>query len=321
MKPVARLAFVLLGVVTWQGAAGASTGSIKLSENAVKQAGIVVQAVEAARFSPTVEARGRVLDPSPILSLYAKLSVATAKQAAAQAILQFSQKQEARARILYGNNQAISEQKLQQAEQAAATAQAAFSEAQSSRRALVNAATVSWGNALAASMRQPNDPLLARLAKGTAVLIGLGLPPATALPSPPQHATARAAGKQFPIVLIGPVRRMVGSYPGESFLYQAAAQPAVPIGTAITAALPSGPGRAAVRVPAAAVVWRNGDPLVFRALTKNTFQPVRIATGSQINGDYFVSAGLAPGDQVVVRGAGFLLGADSRSYAAPSGDD
>jgi multidrug efflux system membrane fusion protein len=321
MKAFNRLAIALLGVFTWQVAAAAAADSITLSAAAVKEAGIVIQSVAATRFSPKVEARGSLLDPSPVLSLYSSLSAATAKLVAARAILRFSQQQEARAKILFGNNQAISEQKFQQAEQAAAAAQAAFTEAQSSRTALINEATVDWGSALAASLQENNNPLLLQLSDGRAVLIGLSLPPATALPSPAEHAMAQAAGKHFPISLIGPVRRMVGFYPGESFLYQAAAQPGAPIGTAIVAKLPSGPQRNGVRVPAAAVVWRNGDPLVFRALRKNAFEPVRIATGAQIDGDYFVTSGLALGEQVVVRGGGFLLGAGWRSHGPPSGGD
>ncbi len=321
MKTFIWLAVAVLGLAAWEVAAAGSADSIKLSEDAVKQAGIVVKPVEAARFTPTVEARGRALDPSPLLNLHAKLSAATARTTAAEAILQFSRQQEARAKVLYGERENISEQKLQRAKQDAATAQAALAEVQSNRTALLNQAKVNWGSSLTASLQQANDPLLLQLSNGTAVLIGLSLPPATELSSPPQRAPAQAAGKHFPITLIGPVRRMVGGYPGETFLYQAPAQPGVPIGTAIVATLPTGPEHLGVIVPAAAVVWRNGDPLVFRALPKNTFETVPIAAGSRINGDYFVSAGLDPGDRIVVRGAGFLLGAGQEPHPGPSDDD
>jgi cobalt-zinc-cadmium efflux system membrane fusion protein len=74
-------------------------------------------------------------------------------------------------------------------------------------------------------------------------------------------------------------------------------------------------------VPAAAVVWRNADALVFRAVAENKFEPVPIATGSSIKGGYFVASGLKPGERVVVRGAGLLLGAAATTGSAPGNED
>ncbi|MGH7029996.1 MAG: hypothetical protein ACREEZ_06180, partial [Stellaceae bacterium] len=136
---------------------------------------------------------------------------------------------------------------------------------------------------------------------------------------PPQQVEAQSRGRRFILRLIGPVPGMLGGYPGQSLLYQAAAEPEVPIGASVAAALPAGPARAGVVVPRSAVVWRGGRALVFRAGAANHFDPVPIATTAPIAGGYFVPVGLSPSDRVVVRGAALLLGAGQA--ARPGGGE
>ncbi|MEJ2436064.1 MAG: hypothetical protein P8Y53_24065, partial [Pseudolabrys sp.] len=191
--------------------------------------------------------------------------------------------------------------------------------AQVKRAAQLASTKATWGAVMASVLRHDGEPL-PQLVAGKAILIGLSLPPGTTLASPPQHAEAEVAGTRIPLRLIGPVPGRLGRYPGQSFLYQAAAQPGVPVGTTVSATLPVGPQRKGVLVPGSAVIWRDGHALVFRAAKGGRYQPVRIATKAPRGSGYFVVRKLHPGDHVVVRGGGVLLGLLEHTPAPPDDD-
>jgi hypothetical protein len=301
-------------------AAKAVAGAVILDPGAARRAGIAVQSLAATRLAPTVQAVGAVLNPAGLLRLRGRVAAAAARVAAAAAKLALEQKEEARARLLYGQAHNISAADLQKEEEDVAAAQALLAEARAKRAALLEAAGIDWGGALATALAGGGDPL-PQLANGSAMLVGLGLPPGTVLAAPPRRAVAEAAGIRFPLSLIGPVPRMLGGYPGQSLLYRSAAQAGVPIGATVVAFLPAGPERTGVVVPRSAVLWRAGRPLVFRVRSGNRFEPVTIATDAPAAGGYFVSAALKAGDRIVVRGAALLLGAGEGPAAGGEDED
>lgn len=63
---------------------------------------------------------------------------------------------------------------------------------------------------------------------------------------------------------------------------------------------------AALVVPATAIVQRDGNPYVFTVDAKGVAHRVRVRTGTEAQGVVEILDGLAPGAQVVDRGAGFL---------------
>ncbi len=78
----------------------------------------------------------------------------------------------------------------------------------------------------------------------------------------------------------------------------------------------------ALMVPAASVVQRDGHPYVFTVDDKQVAHRQRVATGAQADGMVEIREGLAAGDKVVERGAGFLGDGDSvRVVAADAAQD
>ncbi|MGA8380042.1 MAG: hypothetical protein WB710_02815, partial [Stellaceae bacterium] len=120
--------------------------------------------------------------------------------------------------------------------------------------------------------------------------------------------------------LIGPAPGILGGYPGQSFIYRAAAQAGAPVGATVSAALPVGPRQNGVAVPRSAVVWRHGRAMVFRTEAGRRFERVAIATGSPTPSGYFVSDGLSAGDRVVVRGAALLSNGGANTGPADRDD-
>jgi NOL1/NOP2/fmu family ribosome biogenesis protein len=309
----------LLAVTTVGIAGHVAAASAVLGGHAIAQAGIAVATLHAARMRPAVAALGVVLDPAPLLQLSGQFATLAAQVDGAKAKVVLEKQQMAQAAALYRSRRIISLATYQKAVEDLTASRATLTVARTKRKALLAQTEASWGPAMAAILRRNGAPL-PQLAANKAMLVALSLPPGVTLAKPPQHVTAEAAGIRFALDLIGPVPRMLGSYPGQSFLYKAALQPGVPIGTTVSAALPTGPQQAGVEVPRSAVLWRNGHALVFRAISDHRFEPVPIATGVPAVGGYFVSARLTPGDRIVVRGAGLLLGAAGHAEAAPIGD-
>lgn len=297
----------------------AAAGPVVLSSSQIRRAGIVVETLRPARFAPSIPALGVVLDLVPLIRLHGEIAADDAAVAGAKAKVLLEQQQMVQAKALYRRGQIISMSDYQKAAEDLAANQAALAGARVKRAALLAEAGAHWGAAMAGVLRSGGDPL-PQLTAGAAILVGLSLPPGTGLADPPRRVEARAAGVRFALTLIGPVPGMLGGYPGQSFLYQAAAQPGAPVGATVSAALPAGPRRAGVVVPRSAVVWQGAGAAVYRADAGRRFERVAIATGSPTPAGYFVSAGLSPGDRVVVRGAA-LLSNDGAGTTRPADPD
>lgn len=279
---------------------------IILSDHAGARNGISVARLHAARQTRSVPALGTVLDPAPLIRLSGEIASAEAEVAGAKAKVVLEQQQMAQVSALY-QRKTISLANYQKAEEDLAANQAVLAIARAKRAARLAETKATWGAAMAAVLSKGGDPL-PQFAAGKAMLVGLSLQPGTTLAAPPQRAEAEAAGTSFALRLIGPVPGMLGRYPGQSFLYEAEAQPGVPVGTTVSASLPAGPERVGVLVPWSAVAWHDGRALVFRAGSGNRFEPLPIKTDAPAADGYFVSAVLSPGDRIVVRGADLLLG-------------
>ncbi|MFX5693058.1 hypothetical protein ABTE17_20490, partial [Acinetobacter baumannii] len=72
-------------------------------------------------------------------------------------------------------------------------------------------------------------------------------------------------------------------------------------------------------VPTEAVVRWHGGQWVYRATSDGKFERVSIDDGQPASGGWLVSSGLAPGDRVVVAGAGALLALDRAGELSQGG--
>ena len=310
-----RQATLVLGLLI----VGQAAASPIIIDKATRQhAGIVLATLQASRMRHSIPALGVVLDPAPLIRLSGNIATLEAQVAAAKAKVVLERQQMSQASALYkGHTTSLAN--YQKAAEDLASNQALLAVARAKRAAQLAAAEATWGTIMAGVLRHGSEPL-PQLVAGKAMLVGLSLPPGTTLASPPQHAEAEAAGIHFPLRLIGPVPGMLGHYPGQSFLYQAPAEPGVPVGTTVTAPLAGGPKHPGVVVPRSAVLWQHGHAVVFRAAKGNRYQPVQIPTDAPTGSGYFVTAKLAAGDRVVVRGGDLLLGLLRHAPAHPDDD-
>lgn len=300
-------------------AAHAGSKQTRLSAAAMARAGIAVATLHTVRMAQSIHAIGVVFDPTPLIQLSGQIATLDAQIDGAKAKVILEQQEMAQASALYKHGQFISLTDYQKAAQDLAASGSALAVAHAKRKTLDQQIRATWGATTAAIVSSDGEPL-PQLAAGKAMLLGISLPPGTSLLTPPREVAAEAQGIHFTARLVAAVPRMLGGFPGQAILYQAAAQPGIPIGATVSASLPAGGERAGVLVPWSAVLWKGDKALVFQAADGH-FEPVPIATDAPTAGGYFVAAPLAQGSQVVVRGAALLLGGPPKPAAGGEEDD
>jgi len=267
---------------------------IQLDSEAREGAGIELAAAVPRRLEPEVLAFGRVLDPAPV-----SLAVAGLEQRRANALA--ADRELRRVEKLAADRQNASQRELEQARAAAVSARAELEMA----RARVAA---SLGSALARSADLP--ALALRLGRREAALLRVDVPGQGAPPDPQRGARLvayPAPDREIQARFLGAAPDADPNLPGWAFLFLVEADPP-PVGTPIRAWL-RGPGepRMGVAIPGSAVLHHEGSLSVFVQESRGGFERRAIQAFLQPDGDWWVSRGLGPGEQVVVRGAQQLL--------------
>ncbi|MGH9651339.1 MAG: hypothetical protein ACRD3I_12825, partial [Terriglobales bacterium] len=179
---------------------------VKLNRARQVSAGIVTANPQAMGLPPEVKGYGRVLDPTPLATLLLEID-------SAQAILDASAKEYARARTLFADNQNASGRALE-----SATA------AMKRDRALLDAARArllaGWGKSLAE--RDDLPALLKALTALESALVRLDLPPGEPLSSPPIRARLVPLSDENSSAhadFLGPAPSTDGQTQGTGFLF------------------------------------------------------------------------------------------------------
>lgn len=286
----------------------ARAAPLHLDTHEVAAAGIKTTVLIESLHAQDLSAQGTVLDPTAIMQTASRLVTATANVASARAEMAFAAEQAAQNRKLYSQGRNISQSTLRQSITAADSAAAALTAAKAKQAAERAAAITQWGKVMTQAM-QNNAPIIGNIANGAVAVIGVSLPPGSALGQLPEAATANFADRTYGLALIGGVPRMLGGVPGEALLYSMPTQRNLPIGTYLNIGLATGSKVKGVTVPASAIVWKDGTAIAYRADAAGNFSPVDISTESPVQGGYFIGSGLAPGDRIVTQGAELLAAA------------
>ena len=318
-------------------AAGAGTAgaqqlaTVTIDAKAVSAGGIRTVALQQVERAPQTTAYGIVLDPGPLITLSAQIAAARSKLAAAQATATLARSEAARAADLYRSQHNISQASLETAQSHLLVAEADQASAQAQLAELKAHARTDWGSTLSAAAASAVAPL-PQLESGAQLLVEVSLPLGRSLPVLPSDSAATTPdGRQVALRLVGRAPRAAAGVAGPSLYCLMAAQDSAPIGTPLAVAL-SQPGVVAgVLVPPSAVVWRDGQALVFQQTGADSFAPVAVPTSSRTGQGYFVPAGdgaaLHAGQRIVVAGAALVFSASespppaAKAKAAKPEDD
>ena len=321
LRTLFRCAALAAAAIASAGTAGAQPlSTVMLGSKALSAGGIQAVALQRTRRAPSVAAFGVVLDPGPLISLSAQIAAARGTLAAARATTTLQRSEAARAAELYRTQHNISQAAFQAAQSQLLVAQATQASAQARLGELLARARTDWGARLGSAAASGTAPL-PELERGAEQIVEVSLPLGQSLPPASTHPRASTPdGKRVALRLVGHAPRAVAGVAGPGLYYLMATRDSAPIGTPLTVAL-SGHGTVAgVLIPASAVVWHDGQALVYRQGAPGTFVPVAVPTLTRAGGGYFVAeasdAALQPGQRIVVSGAALLFSASQSPPAA-----
>ncbi len=313
-KFVACVGFAVLALVARVPSAPAAVlAPITFAAKAIAAGDIRTKALPRLDHAPPITAYGLVLDPAPLVKLAAELALGRSKVAAENARARLARAEAGRATTLYRAQHNISQAALQTAQSRLQIAQADQASAEAQLAALNAVVRADWGSTLATAFASAAAPL-PQLERGADALVEVSLPLGQALASAPAMASAAAPdGTKFALRLIGRAPRAAAGVAGQSLFYLMRTQSSAPIGTSLIVALDVAARRAGMLVPRSAVVWHNGQALVYHETAPGAFAPTPILTSFGLNNGYFVpldqTTALKPGDRVVVKGAALLFSA------------
>lgn len=267
----------------------AENNSVTLDREAQERIGIKTAAAEAAQLNPELKGYGHVVDPATLAAEVGDVATARAANDASQAEL-------TRLKTLSAQNNA-SERALQAAEATAAHDATALDVAR--LKLLAN-----WGKAV--SERQDLGDLVGSLGKLETALVRIDLPPGETLKDAPGSARIvtlddSTAAADF----LGQIPSVDPQTQSQSFLFLVRSNAAkFAPGAAVTGFLrTAGEPLTGVVVPRSAVVRYEGVAWVYAESNGTNFTRRLIALDQPMENGWFVTNGVAAGDNLVVTGA------------------
>lgn len=300
-----------------------AAGSVRLSAEQQRAAGIAVQVLAETRQRPEFPAYARVADIQPLLNLATRQRALQAERTVSRATLGASQKALERTAKLHRDD-AASLRSLQQAQAQQAGDAARVAAAEQQLDILRTEALQQWGPTLAGWAFSPTNPTLERLLLRQDVLVELALPPERSLPAGAEEIRlARQGDKRHTVEgrLVSAAPRTGDITQGETW-FAISPGDTLRTGMRLDAWVPTGAEAAVgVEFPVEAVLWRAGKPWVYVQTGDDSFARRLIPAYTDHGAAWFVGAGVKPGERLVVGGAQLLLSEEFRGQIPDEDDD
>ena len=321
-------AVIVIGAVIWirntptrpasPPAATTSAGTVVVSPEQVTASGIEVQALPITRFQPQTSAYASVLDPGPLLQLHGQLRSAQAQADAARAQAAASEREYRRLALLNGQDHTVSDKVTEAAHATRDADRANLEAAQASLLAARDTARSRWGDVLTGWALATRAPQLDALNSGQQALLSVALPQngATGSPPPTIHISLPGTGGgEITARLVSPSPLADPVIQSPTYFYQAP-RGGLRTGMRIDALLPTGPSLEGVAIPNSAVVWYANRPWVYVQSGGTHFVRREIAVDTPASGGWFV-AQWHGGERVVVKGAALLFSQEFQPKPQP----
>ena len=299
-------------------AATTSAGTVVISPEQMTMSGIAVQALPITGFQPQTSAYASVLDPGPLLQLRGQLRSAQLQTDAARAQAAASEREYRRLALLNSQDHTVSDKVTEAARATRDADRAHLQAAQASLLAARDTARSRWGDVLTGWALAARSPQLDALNSGQQALLSVALPQGEAAGTPPPTihiGLPGSRGAQIIARLISPSPLADPVIQSPAYFYQAP-RAGLPIGMRIEALLPAGQSVDGVVIPNSAVVWYANRPWVYVQSDNTHFTRREIAVDTPAPGGWFV-AQWHGGERVAVKGAALLFSQEFQPKPQP----
>ncbi len=298
-------------------AAATSAGTVAVSPEQATASGIEVQTLPITRFQPQTSAYASVLDPGPLLQLRGQLRSAQLQTDAARAQAAASEREYQRLALLNGQDHTVSDKVTEAAHATRDADRAQLQSAQATLQAAGDTARSRWGDVLTGWALAARSPQLDALNSGQQALLSVALPQGGATGSPPPtiHINLPGTGGEITAHLVSPSPLADPVIQSPTYFYQVS-RGSLRTGMRINALLPAGQSLEGVTIPNSAVVWYANRPWVYVQSDDAHFVRREIAVDTPAPGGWFV-AHWHGGERVAVKGAALLFSQEFQPKPQP----
>ncbi len=279
--------------------------------------------LNTAALVPTTSRAQQTL-PAIVLSSM-DLATARSNYLAAQAQLQkarvdadVANKEYARLKGLYAEDQNISEKSLEVAQGVAETDQTDVAAAQQQVELQKSLIAQQWGGTVADWVQQNSSEFQRAISQQDA-LVQVTVPADTSLTAPRTVSVENLDGSKTEARFVSPFPRIDPRVQGRNFLYVMSPRSPIAPDTSLLADVSVGSETRGVIVPSSAVVWSEGTAWAYQQTGASQFTRRPVPTDLPIANGYFVSSGLPAGGKVVTTGAQALLSEEFLLRGASAG--
>jgi len=230
-----------------------------------------------------------------------------------------ARKEYTRLKILFEENQNVSEKALQSAKSTLDANEADVRAAEQQLTLQESVARQEWGS-VAAKWAVEGSPELRRILDQSEVLVQLTMPSAATYGAPKTISLEIPGGTQTEGNLVSAFPRVDPRIQGRSFLYSAHVRPGLSPGVNLLAHLSVGSAMKGLIVPTPAVVWSEGKAWVYQQTAADRFTRRAVPTDIPVERGFFVAEGFSPGDKLVVQGAQALLSEELLLHGQSGGE-
>jgi hypothetical protein len=274
--------------------------------------GIEVMKLRRVTHRQDLQANALVLPVQDLTHLQNNYLTASAQVEKAKAALDVSRREYERLKELYQENQNASVKALQAAEGTWHSDEATLKAARDSL--LINESLVrqTWGTVVADWLVN-GSPAFNRILEQKDALLQVSMPPGSETDPPASASIEMPDGKHQSSQLVSAFPRVDPRIQSPTYLYVTPSRAGLGPGMTPLLLLPSGPWRKGVIVPGRAIVWWQGKAWVYVQTAPERFTRREVSTDTPAGDGWFVTMGLASGDEVVTSGAQQLLSEEFRS--------
>lgn len=298
---------------------------VTLSEQTQAQSDIHTTPLQAGRHLNTLASFGTVIAIDPLIELRTRYLAAKAEADVVRATLVGSRQEYERIRKLNEDNKNVSDRAVVSAESALKTDQARLAAAEIAAASIRDTMRQQWGADLTRlATEQPASAALERLLHYRDALLQITLPFDSAVPKRGDTlmvAPAAGLGKTVKAQFISAAPHTDASIPGKTYFYRA---PADNLRTGMRVAVrmeQADSELAGVVVPVDAIVWYGGKAWVYLKQGPERFRRQAVSTDHAVNGGWFNTGTLQPGDELVTSGAQLLLSEEFKYQIKNENDD